>query len=1644
MRAMGWSADLNTAPAPDAAFEFPQVASSLNKMGNNRDASSILPFFRTLCFILSVLVTGPTIAETVETYDSPGNYTFTVPANVTEITVEAWGGGGRGGDTSGNNEQAGGGGAGSYASSVLAVQPADSFNIVVGAGSNSESPGGQSSFDGGTVSAPGGESVAENEPAGAAGGAQGTGQTTEVGGDGSGAVDSGGSKNGGAGGDAPNGGNGGAGATGDGDGISGESPGGGGGGSAISPGNSGGGGGPPGGGGGGPPGGGNEQQTGGAGAPGQVRITYEIQEDTVAISGQVRGINGGLSGVDITAETSSGGIAATATTDGSGDYSLSVAEDNSYTLQVAADGSVFCPSQRQIEVDDFNRPGIGFQGFPDSAGPDGAGAGGDSIFTASGDVVHVFCNDGEFTPPTGVDAVDVLVIGGGGGGGAPLHFSSAGGGGGGAGGVVQRDAYAIDGAVDVGVGEGGGAGSTPGTASPGGNGTDSEFDDLVALGGGGGSGDNESGSDGGSGGGSRGEPGSEGLQPDSASGGFGNRGGEHTGTGRDPQIDRAAGGGGGADEPGEDLAGIPGEDGGAGGDGLPFAITGTSLTYAGGGGGGAADNQGDPPGDPGAGGEGGGGRGGRTGVPAIPGFPATGGGGGGGNNSVPGAAGGSGIVVVRYERLPELVLDLRMEEASWGDGATASDSSGRGNDGTVEGDSATSIDSPAIPGSPGTCRYGSFNGVDQYITVDHDDSLEASNNDAVTVTAWVRQTSDQSDAEWIALVQKSDTAYNLQLQGGTAPTFTIHDGGFNILASGVDLEQDQWYHIAGTYDGDEARIYVDGSLEGSLEVSGEMTDASSFDVGIGENLDASGRHFAGFMDEVRIYSGALTAEQVDVVRQETRPCDFAVVDYEVDTVATGLTCEPVGVEITAVDSAGNPIDPPDDTEVALTTDTDRGTWSRVRSGSGILSDAASGDGEGSYTFPGGESSVVLSFNYTDIETDPESVTITADDGNASDTSDPITISLAGFRFLDDDSDTAADTISGQIAAKPSDTGFGASNIGIQAVRASDDDPTTCEGVFDDGETVSVDVGAECRDPDNCAGNTVSVNGSSIATSDDNGTADEPAGYSAVDLEFGANSTAPLDLAYADAGALRLYARHEIVFDDPNATPSSEYLRGTSNEFVVRPFGFRVTATGNSGATSAAGDVYRTAGTGFDVEIAAVGWASGDDTDNDGVPDGYDNGDPTDNANLANNVVLPNFGPESTDESATLTSGLWQPSGGSDPGLAGTPTIDEAAFEDAGDVAAGSAGTTVQYPEVGIIELRAALDDGDYLGTGFDVPGRSVAVGRFIPADFDQTASDGMFRNTCAATFTYLGETFGYESGALPELTITARNDGGQTTRNYTGNFAKLVAADVQRTGPTDDGTTDGSDGTRLAVAPDLQQGTLTDNGDGTLTYTFDTDDGYRYERNIDRDGDGTNDARVAPFDTDLTVTIDAIEDSDGVNAPSGNRDDVTPDAARIRFGRLVIENAAGAEIAPIEQVIRAEYFAGDVSGDQWDVNVDDDGCTAFTLASPNQEIELANDEDGDSPVAGDDTIDIAGGSTGIQEAGPVALDSGTAVLTFGPPGADNTGWLDTILLLGADHPYLAIDDDGDGVWDANPSARVTFGIYTGPSGRILLREVPAN
>jgi hypothetical protein len=87
-----------------------------------------------------------------QTFTSSGN--FTVPAGVTSVTVELWGGGGAGGGANGGNSNArsgGGGAGGTFTLATVSVTPGEVIAVTVGAGGTGVSgdagnPGGTSSF----------------------------------------------------------------------------------------------------------------------------------------------------------------------------------------------------------------------------------------------------------------------------------------------------------------------------------------------------------------------------------------------------------------------------------------------------------------------------------------------------------------------------------------------------------------------------------------------------------------------------------------------------------------------------------------------------------------------------------------------------------------------------------------------------------------------------------------------------------------------------------------------------------------------------------------------------------------------------------------------------------------------------------------------------------------------------------------------------------------------------------------------------------------------------------------------------------------------------------------------------------------------------------------------------------------------------------------------------------------------------------------------------------------------------------------------------------------------------------------------------------------------------------------------------------
>ena len=131
----------------------------------------------------------------------------------------------------------------------------------------------------------------------------------------------------------------------------------------------------------------------------------------------------------------------------------------------------------------------------------------------------------------------------------------------------------------------------------------------------------------------------------------------------------------------------------------------------------------------------------------------------------------------------------------------------------------------------------------------------------ITVEAWVYPEDLTSwkliCCHWAGAVGK----YHLGVTNGVPNMHVNTDKGTNNAASALALGVKEWYHVAGTYDGKNIKIYINGKLEGEKPHKGKMTTGSPWDVMVGTK---GSREFkwGGFIDEVRVSSIARTAEEL--------------------------------------------------------------------------------------------------------------------------------------------------------------------------------------------------------------------------------------------------------------------------------------------------------------------------------------------------------------------------------------------------------------------------------------------------------------------------------------------------------------------------------------------------------------------------------------------------------------------------------------------------------------------------------------------------------------------------------------------------------------------------------------------------------------
>lgn len=146
-------------------------------------------------------------------------------------------------------------------------------------------------------------------------------------------------------------------------------------------------------------------------------------------------------------------------------------------------------------------------------------------------------------------------------------------------------------------------------------------------------------------------------------------------------------------------------------------------------------------------------------------------------------------------------------------------------------------------------KYGNaleFNGVDEYVDVGYS---YPEVTDKLTIEAWIYPTKFNSGPP-TQIIGEISSQWGIYISSSNIAFFTdttMAGGGW--VSTSAPLSLNQWYHVAGVYDGAQMRLYLDGALVDSNPQSGILDTGSDFFIGADVGTS---QFFNGKIDELRI------------------------------------------------------------------------------------------------------------------------------------------------------------------------------------------------------------------------------------------------------------------------------------------------------------------------------------------------------------------------------------------------------------------------------------------------------------------------------------------------------------------------------------------------------------------------------------------------------------------------------------------------------------------------------------------------------------------------------------------------------------------------------------------------------------------------
>jgi hypothetical protein len=160
-----------------------------------------------------------------------------------------------------------------------------------------------------------------------------------------------------------------------------------------------------------------------------------------------------------------------------------------------------------------------------------------------------------------------------------------------------------------------------------------------------------------------------------------------------------------------------------------------------------------------------------------------------------------------------------------------------------------------------------FTGNGNYIQLPNESAFDFTTQ--FSVTLWMRSSNPPN--AWAQLIGKGDSAWGIERQQSTnRVSFTTFAPSPHNMVGATNVFDGQWHHIAAVYNGAQKILYVDGQVNAQAPYTATVS-RNNVNVRLGYNSEYPAGQYDGRLDDVRIFSRALTQVEVQQIRAEATP-----------------------------------------------------------------------------------------------------------------------------------------------------------------------------------------------------------------------------------------------------------------------------------------------------------------------------------------------------------------------------------------------------------------------------------------------------------------------------------------------------------------------------------------------------------------------------------------------------------------------------------------------------------------------------------------------------------------------------------------------------------------------------------------------------